>query len=39
MEVVGYVAIALVALMLLLAIGFLLVALPDVSRDRRLRKM
>jgi hypothetical protein len=39
MEVVGYVAVVLVGLIVLLALGFVVVALPDVSRYRRLRKM
>jgi len=39
MEVVGWVALAVVALVIVLAVGFILVALPDVSRYRRLRKM
>ena len=39
MEVVGYVAGIVVGLIVLLALGFLVVALPDVSRYRRLRKM
>jgi hypothetical protein len=39
MEVVGYVAVIVVGLLVLLALGFVVVALPDVSRYRRLRKM
>ena len=39
MEVVGYVAVVVVGLIVLLALGFVVVALPDVSRYRRLRKM
>lgn len=39
MEVVGYVAVIVVGLILLLALGFVVVAMPDVSRYRRLRKM
>ena len=39
MEVVGYVAVIVVGLIFLLALGFLVVALPDVSRYRRLRNM
>jgi len=39
MEVVGYVAVIVVGLIVLLALGFVVVALPDVSRYRRLRKM
>lgn len=39
MEIVGYVAVVVVGLIVLLALGFVVVALPDVSRYRRLRKM
>jgi hypothetical protein len=39
MEVVGYVAVVVVGLIVLLALGFVVVGLPDVSRYRRLRKM
>ncbi len=39
MEVLGLVFLFIIALVVLLALGFLVVALPDVSRYRRLRRM
>lgn len=39
MEVLGLVFLFIIALVLLLAVGFVIVALPDVSRYRRLRRM
>jgi hypothetical protein len=39
MEVLGIVFISLVVVMVLAAIVFLLVSIPDISRYRRLRRM
>ena len=39
MEVLGIVFISLVVVMMLAAIVFLLVSIPDISRYRRLRRM
>ena len=38
-KVIGYAAVVVLAIVVLMALGFLVVALPDVSRYRRLRKM
>ena len=39
MEVVGYAALAVLALLVIVAIVFFVLAIPDMSRYRRLRKM
>ena len=39
MEVIGVIAVAVVIVIAVLALGFLVTALPDVARYRRLRKM
>ncbi len=39
MEVLGLMFLFIIALVVLLAVGFLVVALPDVSRYLRLRRM
>lgn len=39
MEVVGYAALAVVALVVIVALIFFVLAIPDMSRYRRLRKM
>jgi len=38
-EVVGYAALAVLALLVIVAIVFFVLAIPDMSRYRRLRKM
>ena len=39
MEVVGYAALAVLALVVIVALVFFVLAIPDMSRYRRLRKM
>jgi len=38
-EVVGYAALAVLALVVIVALVFFVLAIPDMSRYRRLRKM